>query len=45
MAELEQYSHRAFVELIGLLEDTYREELKNSVVQAFEFCSSECCEM
>ena len=36
MAELEQYSRRECVELIGLPEDTHGEELKNSVVQAFE---------
>ena len=36
MAELEQYSRREYVELIGLPEDTHGEELENSVVQAFE---------
>ena len=36
MAELEQYSRRECVELIGLPEDTHGEELENSVVQAFE---------
>ena len=36
VAELEQYSRRECVELIGLPEDTHGEELENSVVQAFE---------
>ena len=36
MAELEQYSRRKCVELIGLPEDTHGEELENSVVQAFK---------
>ena len=36
MAELEQYSRRKCVELIGLPEDTHGKELENSVVQAFE---------
>ena len=36
MAELEQYSRKECVELIGLPEDTHGEELENSVVQAFE---------
>ena len=33
---MEQYSRRECVELIGLPEDTHREELENSVVQAFK---------
>ena len=36
MAELEQYSRRECVELIGLPEDTHGEELENSVVQVLE---------
>ena len=36
IAELEQYSRRECVELIGLPEDTHGEELENSVVQEFK---------
>ena len=36
VAELEQYSRREYVELIGLPEDTQGEEHENPVVQPFE---------
>ena len=36
MAELEQYSRRKCVELIGLAEDSHGREPENSVVQVFE---------
>ena len=36
VTELEQYSRRECVELIGLPEDTHGDGLENSVVQAFE---------
>ena len=36
MVELEQYSRREYVELLGLPEDAQGEEHENPVVQSFE---------
>ena len=33
---MEQYSCREYLELTGLFEDTHREGLENSIMQAFE---------